>query len=143
MNVYTFMRHAKSAYPVGVPDHDRPLSDRGRRNALAARTWLLKHNIAIDLALISTALRTRQTWEILDPDHVWPVLFEPDLYLASAQTVDIIARQHQVSNSLILGHNPGIHEAAEVAAQVPIERFPTSAIAIVDETGLRDFIIPR
>ena len=33
------LRHAKSAWPSGVPDHDRPLAGKGRRNAQATGGW--------------------------------------------------------------------------------------------------------
>ncbi len=37
------LRHAKSAYPPGVADHERPLNDRGRRDAPEAGRWLDAH----------------------------------------------------------------------------------------------------
>ena len=58
------LRHAKSAWPAGVPDHDRPLAGKGRRNARAAGDWLRREGPPIDLVLCSDALRARHTWEI-------------------------------------------------------------------------------
>src|SRR4051812_30590615 len=59
------LRHAKSAYPSGVPDHERPLAGRGRRNALACGRWLRSDGPRIQLALVSDAVRAAQTWEIV------------------------------------------------------------------------------
>jgi len=56
------LRHAKSAWPVGVGDHDRPLARRGRREAPLAGRWLNENAREIDLAVCSSANRTRQTW---------------------------------------------------------------------------------
>lgn len=138
------MRHAKSAYPPQTPDHDRPLSDRGRRNAAAARSWLIEHDVVPTRALISPAQRTRETWQILDFDERCSVHWLPELYLADAATIVALSQgQDPMGTTLILGHNPGMHEAAEQIGGCAIERFPTSAIAICDAQGLRDFVVPR
>jgi phosphohistidine phosphatase len=55
------MRHAKADWPGGVADHERPLEERGHREAPLAGRWLLKHKIVPDFILCSSALRTRQT----------------------------------------------------------------------------------
>nr|WP_274917872.1 histidine phosphatase family protein [Streptomyces sp. WZ-12] len=57
------LRHAKSAWPEGVPDHERPLAGRGRRDAPAAGRWLRQQHCAPDVVLCSTSRRTRETWE--------------------------------------------------------------------------------
>src|SRR6202035_2354332 len=55
------LRHAKSAYPAVVADHERPLAPRGEREAGLAGDWLRAHLPAIDAVLCSTATRTRET----------------------------------------------------------------------------------
>lgn len=138
------MRHAKSAYPPDVPDHDRPLSERGRRNASAARTWLIDHDAVPMHAIVSSAHRTRETWQILDFAERCTVEFTPELYLADAATIVALAQaQPGGQTTLILGHNPGMHEAAEQLGGSVIDRFPTCALAVCDEQGLRDFVVPR
>ena len=138
------MRHAKSAYPPDVPDHDRPLSDRGRRNAAAARRWLIDHDAVPVRAIISSAQRARETWAILDFNERCTVEFTPALYLADAATIVALAQAESgEGTTLILGHNPGMHEAAEQLGGSTIDRFPTSALAVCDEQGLRDFVVPR
>ena len=49
------LRHAKSAYPDGVADHDRPLAPRGKREAGLAGDWLRANLPTIDAVLCSTA----------------------------------------------------------------------------------------
>ena len=57
------LRHAKSDYPAGVADHERPLAPRGIREAALAGNWLRAHAPGVDAVLCSTATRTRQTLE--------------------------------------------------------------------------------
>ena len=57
------MRHGKSGYPPGVADHDRPLADRGRREAALAGEWIRSEDLRVDAVLCSTATRTRETLE--------------------------------------------------------------------------------
>src|SRR3954447_11301102 len=88
------IRHAKAARPYGVPDEDRPLTGRGRRDAQAAGQWLAAEGPRPDLTLCSTAIRTRHTWEIVCrslapvPTRYLPELYEADVHdvvdLASA-----------------------------------------------------------
>jgi len=55
------LRHAKSDYPPGVADHERPLAPRGEREAKLAGNWLRAHAPSVDAVLCSTATRTRET----------------------------------------------------------------------------------
>ena len=59
------LRHAKSAWPDGVPDLQRPLNDRGRRDARAAGQWLREHVGGLDAVVCSPAQRTRETWALV------------------------------------------------------------------------------
>ena len=56
------LRHAKSAWPEGVADRRRPLSERGRRAAPAIGGYMKREGLLPELILISTAERTQQTW---------------------------------------------------------------------------------
>lgn len=106
------VRHAKSDQhqPEGVDDHDRPLSDRGRRDAPALGRWLATEIGTPDLVLCSSALRARQTWllasEVLDEA---PTVSErADLYLASPGTVLAMVRAvpDDVRLLVVVGHEP-------------------------------------
>src|ERR1700742_3308322 len=79
------LRHAKSDYPAGVADHDRPLAPRGVREAALAGDWLRAHTPAVDAVLFSTATRTRQTLERTKIDA--PVRFADRLYDATPGAV--------------------------------------------------------
>lgn len=128
------MRHAKSdwANPL-LSDHDRPLNARGRRSAKAMGAWLRKGGWRPDLALVSTALRTRETWEGLGIDA--PVRFEPALYEAGPDVMWQVLRGADAPVVLMLSHNPGIAWfAAELVATPPahdrFDGYPTCATLI-------------
>src|SRR4051794_40216530 len=138
------MRHAKSAYPPGVRDHDRPLADRGTREAGLAGEWLRAHVPRIDQVLLSTSARTKQTVEaagIAAPSRLAAEIFEatPDDILEQiTQTAEIVA------TLLVVGHSPGVpglameladHTSDPVALDALHSRFPTSAIAVLDFRG--------
>ena len=79
------LRHAKSDYPQGVADHDRPLAPRGIREAALAGDWLRAHAPAVDAVLCSTATRTRETLERTRIDA--PTEFVDRLYDATPGAV--------------------------------------------------------
>src|SRR6202008_3681663 len=100
------MRHAKSDYPDGVPDHDRPLAPRGIRQAGLAGAWLRANVPAIDAVLSSTATRARQTLANTGIDA--PVRYSERLYGATPGTmIDQISQTADtVTTLLVVGHEP-------------------------------------
>ena len=79
------MRHAKSDYPAGVADHDRPLAPRGIREAGLAGDWLRANVLTIDAVLCSTATRARQTLDNTGIEA--PVRYSERLYGATPGTM--------------------------------------------------------
>jgi phosphohistidine phosphatase len=126
------LRHAKSAWPDGVPDLRRPLGDRGRRDAPVAGRWLRDNIAQIDLVVCSPAERTRQTWALVAEQltTVPPVREEPRIYDGSLLDVvrDLPADAGTV---LLIGHNPALEDLVELLAGKPAV-FKTSTIALVD-----------
>jgi phosphohistidine phosphatase len=108
------LRHAKAANPEGVPDVDRPLTDRGRADAAAAGAWIAQHGIVPDLVLCSPAASTRQTWHgvALGLPIAPQVRYEQPIYAASARTLlaTVRAADPGASTVLLIGHNPGLSE---------------------------------
>ena len=80
--------------PTGreVADHERPLAERGRKDAPVAGRWLADTGITPDLALCSTAARTRETWKLAvhELPHRPKTVYEERLYEASPG--ELIAR---------------------------------------------------
>jgi len=105
------VRHAKSAWP-DVPDHERPLAARGRRDAPAAGRWLRDHGCVPDRVLCSTARRARETWELVANglEVTTLVSFDPAIYQATgAELLNVLRRvAPQTLALLVIGHDPAI-----------------------------------
>ncbi|MER6424564.1 histidine phosphatase family protein [Streptomyces sp. NPDC001137] len=137
------LRHAKSAWPAGVPDHERPLAPRGLRDAPAAGRALAEADCLPDLALCSTAVRARQTWELASAQWGTPPPVRSDPRLYAADVSDLLTAVHEVSAEietlLLVGHNPGLEELVLELAGDSLDdaleevrlKFPTSAIAVL------------
>jgi phosphohistidine phosphatase len=141
------LRHAKSAWP-DVPDRDRPLAKRGRRDAPVIGRWLRDRGYRADVVICSAARRTRQTWELVAPELGGSpsVTLEPRAYEASATTLLYLARElpGPCRAALLIAHNPGISELATSLTEPPAGngappspgiRFPTAAVAVLEFVG--------
>ncbi len=110
------MRHAKSSWDdPRLADHARPLNPRGRRAAAAMRTAMRSYGLVPDVVLVSSARRTLQTLEQLEPWDETPLVEPMDaLYLANAaQMCAVLNGVAETARSvLLIGHNPGLHELA-------------------------------
>ncbi|MEV1052883.1 histidine phosphatase family protein [Streptomyces sp. NPDC049887] len=141
------LRHAKADWPQ-VSDHERPLADRGRIDAPVAGRKLADTGIPFDLALCSTATRTRETWKLAVqelPERPRTV-YEERLYEASLGDLLALLNEtpDEVTDLLLIGHNPGMHALADALAGTAegdtLQRmsrggFPTAAFAVVGFSG--------
>ncbi|ARX82527.1 phosphohistidine phosphatase [Streptomyces alboflavus] len=131
-----------------MSDHERPLAERGRRDAPVAGRRLAESGIAFDLALCSTAARTRETWKLAVPELTQRprTVYEDRVYEASPGELIAVLNEtpDDVRDLILIGHNPGVHGLADVLsgeaegdAQVRMNRrgFPTSAFAVLTYTG--------
>jgi len=147
------MRHAKSDYPAGVADHERPLAPRGIREAGLAGDWLRANVPTIDGVLCSTATRARQTLARSGIDA--PVRYSERLYGATPGTMidEISETADAIATLLVIGHEPTMSELALTLADddgtdaAVVERistkFPTSAIAVLTMPGAWKGLEPR
>ena len=145
MRQLLLMRHAKSAWDdPKLPDHGRPLNARGRRSAVAMRDVLKRDGVLPELILVSSARRTLQTLQSLEPWDRQPIIEPMDaLYLAPpGDMLDVIHTIAETMNTvLLIGHNPGLHELAMILAGAQAlsnpgpdlrrlaDGFPTGALA--------------
>jgi phosphohistidine phosphatase len=138
------LRHAKAERSQpGGGDHARVLTERGRTDAEAIGAYLARHRAVPDRAAVSTATRTRETWERVAAafDRTPPVSFNDRLYDASSQTIIEVIQETgaEAGTLLVIGHNPGMQELASIliatgdmeARERLGEGFPTAALAIV------------
>ncbi|MGW1185632.1 SixA phosphatase family protein [Streptomyces drozdowiczii] len=141
------LRHAKAEWSQ-ESDHERPLAERGRMEAPMVGRKLADSGIAFDLALCSTAVRTRETWKLAV--HEMPerpkTVYEERLYEASLGELIALVDEtpEDVTNLLVIGHNPGMHALADALsgsgegdARSRMARggFPTAAFAVVEFSG--------
>jgi phosphohistidine phosphatase len=108
MRTLVLMRHAKSDYPDGVGDHERPLAPRGEREAGLAGEWLRENVPPIDAVLCSSAVRTRQTLARTGVEA--PASYLEALYGAAPGTM--IGALNEVDDAvatlLVVGHEPTV-----------------------------------
>lgn len=137
------LRHAKSSWAdATLEDHDRPLQDKGRGRAANLAAWLDDRGLGCDLVLCSTALRTRQTLDIVLPVLGGPqVRFESSIYEADAAALLRLLRgiDEEHERVMLVGHDPGLQLLAASLAMTAtgdaLERlkrkYPTSALALL------------
>lgn len=132
------LRHAKSDWPDGVPDHERPLNDRGRRDAPVAGRWLRDHVDRLDAVACSTAERARQTWalaaaELADPPQA---TFEDEIYLAPPESLLAVVGDlpDDAATALLVGHNPGMQHVVGILSGEEVE-MKTASVAVLTWTG--------
>jgi phosphohistidine phosphatase len=142
------LRHAKTEkVEPGMRDRDRSLDARGRGDAPRIGAYLAHHALVPDRALVSTARRTCETWEAVAGAFPKPPPADYDdrLYDARpAAILDVIKETARSADTLIVvGHNPGLHEAArlliaagDVEARERLnEALPTSGLVVIDFAG--------
>lgn len=138
------LRHAKSDWPDGIADLERPLSPRGRDAAPRVGAYLAAEGLVPDRTLVSPARRTRETFDLVSSrmPALRSVSSEPRIYDASAARLLSVVREQpkEVHLLLVIGHNPGLADLAEslivggaAAAMSRMgEKFPTGALAVID-----------
>jgi len=138
------LRHAKSQWPAGVADRDRPLAARGREAAPMMGRYLADELLLPDLVLISPARRTVETWELVAPmlPEKPATHYEARIYEAKvARLLDVVQDiEGDVRTLLMVGHNPGFAELATLlighgdryAAARMSQKYPTCGLAVLD-----------
>ena len=112
MKLLVLIRHAKSSWDdPQVDDHDRPLNERGLRNAPEMGKRLRDWRVYLDALISSTAVRAQQTAEIIANSIDWPIQrisFDSNLYHASATELQnyVGSLSNDFSNVALFGHNP-------------------------------------
>jgi phosphohistidine phosphatase len=112
------LRHAKSSWSEpGSSDHERPLNRRGQEAAPRIGAYLARHKLIPDSVLVSTARRTRETWDLVaaEAPAAPSATFTERLYDATPRALIEVFRQvaSEAKSLLVVGHNPGLQEAAQ------------------------------
>ncbi|MBW6471959.1 MAG: histidine phosphatase family protein [Anaerolineaceae bacterium] len=133
MKTLLIMRHAKSSWKEQeLPDHDRPLKKKGRKDVANMAKLIKKKALVPDLILSSTAIRAKETATLLMEklnlkDRLELVedfyMAEPETYIQKIATVP-----NKLEILLIVGHNPGL-EGLVMTLGDKISSLPTGSIA--------------
>jgi phosphohistidine phosphatase len=142
MKSILLIRHAKSSWDdMSMPDIDRPLNDRGKRDAPVMAERLLDRKVDIDAFISSPAKRARKTAEIFSKafgQEKKEVELKEELYEAGEKDfASVVASLPNDQNVVaIFSHNPGITEYANTLTSTRIDNIPTSGIfAVKAETN--------
>lgn len=137
------VRHAK-AETFAPSDDQRSLTDRGRADARLLGEWLATEGIDPDAAYVSTALRTRETWDGVAAGAGWSLepVYDGGLYDTDEEgALDIVrAVPAETGTVVVIGHNPTVgmlvalldDGEGEATGAVAAGTFPTSTAAVFD-----------
>ncbi|MCL4559947.1 MAG: histidine phosphatase family protein [Chloroflexi bacterium] len=136
MKTLLIFRHAKSDWgDPGLPDADRPLNKRGKRDAPRMGRLMRSEGLLPDIILVSSAKRARQTVEAAaeaaayqGEEEIHPEFYMagPDAYLQAVSDLD-----DRIRCAMVVGHNPGLEELLAGVTGTG-EGLPTAALARVD-----------
>jgi len=134
MKTLFLVRHAKSSWDnAALPDKERPLNDRGRRDAPKMGERLAKRDVKPDLILSSPAVRALSTAEIVAEKLDYrrkDIVVTERLYAAEVDDLLDVIRQlgDELKCVMLFGHNPEFTELAHRLSG-EIAHMPTCAIA--------------
>ena len=106
------MRHAHAQNQGPAGDHSRPLSSHGHAQVHETASFLKSHQLDVDYAIVSDAVRTTETFADLDIQA--QVEFSKRAYNASTQTLSQLVSEspEECETVMVVAHNPGITDLA-------------------------------
>jgi phosphohistidine phosphatase len=132
------IRHAKSSWkePM-VPDFERPLNKRGKRDAPLMGKRLHSSQLQPDLLISSPAKRAVKTAKIIAEEIGFPkkrIVYDESIYEAGVSALIHLIRhlENSVNQVLLVGHNPGLTMVAEFLTDTAIGNIPTCGIVCVE-----------
>ncbi|MBM7520526.1 SixA phosphatase family protein [Nocardioides nitrophenolicus] len=140
------VRHAK-AEQFAPSDVERVLSDRGREDGRALGAWLGGFGVVPDVAYVSYAARTRETWDVVAAGAGWRLAprIDGNLYGTDEEGVFELIRTTpaDADTVVVIGHNPTMamlvqlldDGEGEASGAVELGSFPTSAAAVFEVAG--------
>ena len=138
------LRHSKAEPSAGRDDYERVLTASGRDDARHVGSYIAAHEMIPDLVVYSSAARTRETAEIAMACWPHPTrwMSEDGLYEATRHFILAVIQglSDDAGSAMIVAHNPGIAETANVLAGSGsrderlrlASKYPTSALAVLD-----------
>ncbi len=142
------LRHAKTeADAPSGQDFDRRLDPRGRDDAALIGGWLGQQGRAPHRVLVSTAVRARQTWDIVEAElakaNSRPQAVHLDELYGAGPAQLVGSLQDEAADAaivMIVAHNPGLHELAfaltaggdDAARTALADNLPTGTVVTLD-----------
>jgi len=132
------IRHAKSSWKdSGLMDFDRPLNNRGKKDAPFMGKRLKKYSVKPDSLISSPAKRALKTAKIVASEIDFPkekIVTDKLIYEGSVN--DLFNLIHDLDNSfenvMLFGHNPDFTSLANYLSTYPVSNIPTCGIFCVD-----------
>ena len=136
MKTLFLMRHAKSSWDdPSLADFDRPLNERGIRNAPFMGELMRREGLVPDVIVSSPAMRARTTAELAKQagNFTAGIVFDGRIYEASANALREVASGIDDSHAsgMLVGHNPGMENFVRYLTG-RVEPMPTSALAVIE-----------
>ena len=134
MKTLYLLRHAKSSWDFEeLSDHDRPLNNRGRKDAPQMGRELMSREVTVDLIVSSSAVRALTTATLVakeleyDPEKI---AVEEDIYKADKKELLSIIKNipTQFDRVMLVGHNFSITELANLLSPDLVPTMPTAAV---------------
>ena len=131
------VRHAKSSWKHNVIDHERPLNERGFKDANLVSISLKERSLNIDLVLSSDAMRAKTTANIfisnLNIDRSI-VHLNHELYdFSGTNLIEVIkACDDSVNTLMLFGHNHAITAFVNTYGDSYIDNVPTSGVVVIE-----------
>ena len=134
MKTLILVRHAKSDWGnPGLDDFDRPLNERGKKDAPVMAQRLLDKKIKIDVFIASPAKRAAKTAKIFAETFKQKkddIIFKEKLYLAEPSAIfSVIAdADNDFKTVAVFSHNYGITDFANQLTDARIDNIPTCGV---------------
>lgn len=147
MKTVLFVRHAKSSWGnFSMSDADRPLNERGKRNAPEMAKRLLNKGVTIDAFLSSPATRAYTTAVLFAQEFEIDsakIIVIPELYMAGNEVFNrVIAEASAAADTIaVFSHNHGITDFVNSLTEIKVDNMPTCSIFAVsaDIENWKDF----
>jgi len=136
MKTLLIMRHAKAETPPDYPsDFERPLADRGRKDACFTGNLFKSKNIVPDMIISSPAKRAIKTAELFAENigFTEKIVQNKDFYEAYMEDILSVLKTvpENINTLMIVGHNPTWENLASRLTGEYVS-MPTCAVAIID-----------
>lgn len=137
MKQLLLVRHAKSIWAnSGQSDFDRPLNERGHKDAPMMAKRIMDRGIHIDLVISSNAVRALTTahyFATANKIAISDIVEHDFLYHAPPERFDkaIVLIPDEINTAAIVAHNPGITDFVNQLTTTQIDDMPTCAIFAV------------